>query len=319
MGFEVEFPPIGAHPFIFLFMNTSNGDIERMYGKTKFEAGRATIIYVLVFSTLLLLYPLNPNSALAQKPGDSSIITVRTDYGGYGLEPLVVIFGDVMVDAIKPGEQVNIKIFNPESKLYSSELVDINSEGEYIHQVIIEGTLAITGKYLVTASYNGSQAETSFTSSEGEIDYNFLCMPWFCIFILKVGETSYPIYYWMREQVENITLDADRRSLVVTIPPTTIGQFVITLPRNLTQAVDKEGRDINYTIFIDDERVSAIESVGNDKIRTVGTPFFKDGTRKIEFVGTWVIPEFGSSIFVLMIASLAVGLTASRYLRYKSA
>ena len=101
----------------------------------------------------------------------------------------------------------------------------------------------------------------------------------------------------------------DTRSKIIT--ETDEGSLTIGIPRWLADATLHDGSDDQYFVLVDGEEREFQEVVTDDH-RTL-TIEFDAGTKQIEIIGTWVIPEFGTiAVMVLAVAIVSVIVVSSR-------
>jgi predicted secreted protein with PEFG-CTERM motif len=98
-------------------------------------------------------------------------------------------------------------------------------------------------------------------------------------------------------KIISIIPDLDETSLIITIETTTDGELIITLPKDVIDGI--------FFVLVDGEETIYTEEV-NDNSSTLIIPFY-NGTEEIEIIGTFVIPEFGTIVvLVLAIAIITI-------------
>ena len=98
-------------------------------------------------------------------------------------------------------------------------------------------------------------------------------------------------------KIISIIPDLDETSLIITIETTTDGELIITLPKDVIDGI--------FFVLVDGEETMYTEEV-NDNSSTLIIPFY-NGTEEIEIIGTFVIPEFGTIVvLVLAIAIITI-------------
>ena len=118
------------------------------------------------------------------------------------------------------------------------------------------------------------------------------------------GGQSYPVNYGITGgKVNDMTLDTNATSLVVSVQTTGDGSLTLTLPRTLIDA-RAGGADDLFFVLVDGADTEFNETkTSTDRTITVS---FTDGTEQIEVIGTQVVPEFGSvAVVILTIAILS--------------
>jgi len=101
--------------------------------------------------------------------------------------------------------------------------------------------------------------------------------------------------------VNDMSINTNETSLVVSIQSTGGGNLTMTLPRTLIDA--KAGADDDlFFVLVDGADTDFNESKTNtDRTLTVSFP---DGTQQIEVIGTQVVPEFAGLAFAILAISI---------------
>ena len=95
-------------------------------------------------------------------------------------------------------------------------------------------------------------------------------------------------------KIISIIPDLDETSLIITIETTTDGELMITLPKDVIDGI--------FFVLVDGEETIYTEEV-NDNSSTLIIPFY-NGTEEIEIIGTFVIPEFGTIVVLVLAISI---------------
>ena len=109
----------------------------------------------------------------------------------------------------------------------------------------------------------------------------------------------------------DILIDENIFGLVINIDASDEGKLVLDLPRKYIDAEKQNGKDEVFIILIEKQNGEIIEttyqeSISNSDIRTI-TINFEEGDSQIQLIGTYVIPEFGTIVMIV----LTVGIMAS--------
>lgn len=128
------------------------------------------------------------------------------------------------------------------------------------------------------------------------------------------GGQSYPVDYSLTgATVNDMSLDSNQTSLVISLQTTSDGNMTITLPRTLIDA--KNGaNDDKFFVLVDGTDTDFQESKTSTD-RTLTMPF-SDGSEKIEIIGTQVVPEFGSLSYVILVISILLIIAISTKSRF---
>ena len=112
-------------------------------------------------------------------------------------------------------------------------------------------------------------------------------------------------------KVTSMTADGNTNSLIIELDSTNNGQITVTLPRDVVDATMGQ-EDDKFFVLVDNEESIFEETQTSSTDRTLSVEF-PAGTEKIEIVGTFAIPEFGSvAAIVLGIAVFSIIAISSR-------
>lgn len=218
----------------------------------------------------------------------------------YNQGQAVVISGKV--DAVLENTPLLIQVFRDSNRVHIAQ-VDVAKDGTYTYSLIADGPYFKTdGKYTVQASYGvtGNVYETSF---DFQTKQSSLTTPE--IFEVRSGDGStFDIPYTIRGgTVKNIVVDPTILGLVVTIQADKDGSLTLDLGREWIDAKKSDGTDDAYIIRIDDSQIVHEESPDKQGSRKITIPF-QEGDSNIQIIGTYVIPEFGSLVSIILISAV---------------
>jgi predicted secreted protein with PEFG-CTERM motif len=251
------------------------------------------------------------NSEAGTLGSSTSQITVTTDKPSYSDGDKITISGTTR-DYIS-GTPVSMIIRNPIGNVVFISQVDLVADKTYSTTITAGGGLwEAAGTYSVLVQF-GSQdriATTAFQFSGSKA----LTHPQNTI---PVDGTSFSILYTITNgKVTDIKADVQSKSLIVSIQTTGDGVLTITLPRALIDA-QVSGHDDKFFVLNDGQEADFQEINTTSTDRTLSIPF-TDGTKQIEIIGTFVIPEFGpiaALVFAIAIVSI-IAVSAKTGLRF---
>jgi predicted secreted protein with PEFG-CTERM motif len=188
----------------------------------------------------------------------------------------------------------------------------IAQDGTFSHTILAEGPLwKKSGTYLVRASYEVggvtiSETEFNYSSKSevSEITTNF-----------EVDAGSYGTFdveYTIKGgTVKNMVVDSKTFAIIVQIDATDEGEITLDLPREFLGAEKQDGKDDTFIILIDGIEVAYQESVviADSRVITIN---FEQGDSDIEIIGTYVIPEFGTIVMMILIVGIMVTVLVTR-------
>lgn len=219
----------------------------------------------------------------------------------------IVISGKL--DTVFENTPLIIQVFKDVNRVHIAQ-VDVSQDGSYTYTLIADGPyFKASGKYTIQAAYGvaGSIYETSFDfqtkeSSAGTTE----------IFEVNAGDSgTFDIPYAIRGgTIKNIIVDPAILGLIVTIQSDSDGSLTLDLGREWIDAKKSDGTDDTYIVLIDGNEVPYQESVDLDS-RLV-TIQFQKGDSDIEIIGTYVIPEFGPMVLIVLVAAILSVIVVTR-------
>ena len=255
-----------------------------------------------IFAIFMILAALSTGTAFA-----SSLISVQTDDDNYDEGDTIVISGQI--ETIIGDTQVTLQLFR-EGNMIEIAQIKVSGDGNYSHTILAEGKLWKTqGEYVVKVTYGeGNTAETNFLFTPTSA-----VLKTTDIFEVDAGNSgTFDIPYSIRGgTLLDIFVDQDIFGLVIKIDASDEGKLVLDLPRKYIDAEKQNGKDEVFIILIekiDDQIVETQydEETSHSEIRTL-TINFEEGDSSIQIIGTYVIPEFGTIVMII----LTIGIMAS--------
>ena len=253
-----------------------------------------------------------------QLSGSGITLYVTTDKEAYNPGETILVSGNVHPQI--PGTDVILQIVSPRNNIVQVNQLEVDSSGGFSGSIETDfgGVWKNSGTYEIRVFYwsdvrtdihfdygmtsvgmqqqpefnEPEQSEETIQSSEivgVEIEDSFL---------VKDGiNVDYKI---SNAKIISMTPDLDAKSLIIKISTTNDGELLITLPKDVIDT-DEEG----FFVLVDGEETAYIEEL-HDNSRTLIIPFY-NGSEEIEIIGTFVIPEFGTIIvLVLAVAIIAI-------------
>jgi predicted secreted protein with PEFG-CTERM motif len=257
-----------------------------------------------IFYSLIFLIIISAGTAFAET---TSLISVETDDDNYDEGDTIVVSGQV--HTIIGDTQVTLQLFR-EGNMIEIAQIQISKDGNYSHAINAEGQLwKIQGEYTVKVTYGeGNIAESTFvfTPKSATIDTTD-------IFEVDTGDGgTFDIQYTIRGgTIQDISIDSHIFGLIIKIDALDEGKIILDLPRKFIDAEKQNGKDEIFIILIEKENKEIVETIYEEttsysEIRTI-TINFEEGDSVIQIIGTYVIPEFGTIIMVI----LTIGIMAS--------
>ena len=269
-----------------------------------------TVYYRIIFIVIAvgITFGLTPTIAAVEDP-----ISVSTSRDIYYENDIIIVFGKVT--SILNELPVTIQLYH-EDNLIAVDQVEIALDGTFATDFRAKGNFwKDDGTYIVRAFYTPEKiAEKTFQF------FKKLSGGTSSLFPVDIPNSgSFDLgYSIIGGEVRDIILNQDNYSLLIEFNAESNGNIVLKLPRDNIESKTNDSMDEIFIILIsktglDSENFTEVQfeeiETGPD-FRTVRIQFEEDD-RWIKVIGTYVIPEFGT--IVTMILLIAVTTTIVMY------
>ena len=240
-------------------------------------------------------------------------ISLSTSNNIYYNGDYVVIFGSV--NTIFENMPITIQIYH-ESNLVDVAQVSVAQDGTFVKSFNAVGQQwKEEGTYTVRAQYTSTQiAVTTFEFFSQVIDTSSAVFP-----VQIPNSGTFDVGYTIRGgDVTEINMSLDRYSLLVETTMDTNGNLILKLPRESFDA-QSDGKDNTFIILISKENnepddfaeVEYEEIATSSDYRTIRIPL-EEGDKWVEVIGTYVIPEFGSIVIIILVVAISSAIIISK-------
>jgi len=239
-------------------------------------------------------------------------VTLSTSDDVYYNGDHVVVFGNV--STFFENLPITIQIYH-ETNLVSVDQVPVAKDGTFVSSFYATGSKwKDEGTYTIRAQYTPTQiAEMTFEFFGQAIDKSSAVFP---VDIPNSG--TFDVGYTVRGgEVKDIVMSQERYSLLVETTMDTNGNLILKLPRNSFDA-QNDGADTTFIILIskqnnavDFTQVEYEEIAVSSDYRTIRIPL-EEGDKWIEVIGTYVIPEFGSMVIIILVVAVSSAIIMSK-------
>jgi len=260
-------------------------------------------MHLKIFSVLIILILIPAGTVFTY----GSLVSVQTDDSTYDEGDTIVISGQI--ETIIGQTPVTLQLFRDGNMIEIAQIV-VSEDGNYSHILLAEGSMwQNQGEYVVKVTYGeGNIAETTFLYTP-----NSKVLTTTDIFEVDAGSSgTFDLPYTIRGgTLSNILIDENIFGLVVQINASDEGKIVLDLPRKYIDAEKQNGKDDVFIILVEKQNGDVVETpydeeTSHSEIRTI-TINFEEGDSEIQIVGTYVIPEFGTIVMII----LTIGIMAS--------
>ena len=226
----------------------------------------------------------------------------------------VVVFGSV--NTIFENMPITIQIYY-ESNLVDVAQVPVAQDGTFVKSFNAVGQQwNEEGTYIIRVQYTPTQiGETTFEFFRQMIDKSSAVFP-----VQIPNSGTFDVGYTIRGgDVTGIDMNLDRYSLLIETTVNANGNLILKLPRESFDAQKSDGKDNTFIVLISKEnnepedfvQVEYEEIATGDNYRTIRIPL-EDGDKWIEVVGTYVIPEFGSIVIIILVVAVSSAIIISK-------
>jgi len=240
-------------------------------------------------------------------------ITLSTSSDVYYNGGHVVVFGTV--DTLFQNLPITVQIYY-ETNLVSVAQVPVAKDGTYVSSFYATGSKwKDEGTYTVRVQYTPTQiAETTFEFFGQAIDKSSAVFP---VDIPNSG--TFDVGYTVRGgEVKDVVMNQERYSLVIETTMISNGNIVLKLPRDSFDA-QNDDTDTTFIILISKQNNAATDftQVEYEEIavspdyRTIRIPL-EEGDKWVEVIGTYVIPEFGSIVIIILVVAVSSAIIISK-------
>ena len=227
----------------------------------------------------------------------------------------VVVFGHV--NTIFEDMPITIQIYY-ESNLIGIAQPAVAKDGTFVTDFYATGSKwKDEGTYTIRAQYTPSQiAETTFQFFSQVIDTSAAIFP---VDIPNSG--TFDVGYTIRGgEVIDVEMNMEHYSLLIETKMDSNGNLILKLPRESFDA-QSDGTDETFIVLISKrasvseieyfEQVEYDEVATSNDYRTIRIPL-EEGDNWVEVIGTYVIPEFGSIVFIILVVAVSSAIIISK-------
>ena len=268
-------------------------------------------MHVKIFSILIILILIPVGTVFAS----GNLISVQTDNTTYDEGDIIVISGHV--ETIIGQTPVTLQLFK-DGNMVEIAQIQVSLDGNYSYAIMAEGSLWTNqGQYDVKVTYGeGNIAETSFLYTPESAILTTTDM-----FEVDAGNSgTFDLSYTVRGgTLSDISIDENIFGLVLQINASDDGRIILDLPRQYIDAEKQNGKDEVFIILIEKQNGDIVETSYQEEttyseIRTL-TINFEEGDSEIQIIGTYVIPEFGTIVMIILTVGIlsSVLLTRNRF------
>ena len=240
-------------------------------------------------------------------------ISIETDSDVYDHSSIITVTGQIA--NVDPSYLVAaLKVLSPNGNIAGVAQPDVNSDGSFVGIFNTSGfAWKNNGTYQITATYLGINTTISIEIKDtvgsaavtAAIDETAVAETAVAetasLYEFPEGQIAYTI---TGGTITNIYANADDNSILVEIDATDDGILTIILDEGIIKPFD----DGTFFVVINNESFFDFTQEGNK----LTIPFHAE-TERIEIVGSWAIPEFGTiAVMILVVAIVSIIIVSAK-------
>ena len=268
---------------------------------------RYTIIFIVI--AVGITFGLTPSIMAVEDP-----ISVSTSRDIYYENDIIIVFGKV--SATLSELPVTIQLYHEDS-LIAVDQIEIALDGTFATDFTAKGHFwNEDGIYIVRAFYTPEKiAEKTFQFFKKPSDRISSLFP---VDIPNSGSFDLG-YSIIGGEINDVILNQEHYSLLIELKADSNGNVVLKLPRENIEAKTSDGADEIFIVLIsktgldgdDFTEVEFKEIETGSEFRTMSIQFEEDD-RWIEIIGTYVIPEFGTIVTMILLIAVTTTIIMSK-------
>ena len=254
-----------------------------------------------VVFTLILAIGIIMNAAEAEES-----LTISTSNDVYYSGDFVVVYGSG--PTVFENMPMTIQI-HYDSNLVEVAQIEVAQDGTFFKSFNASGPFWVNqGTYQISVQYATLTTETTFEFFNQVVDKTSAAFP---VNIPNSG--TFEVGYTIRGgEVNNMSMDQNRNSLLIETAMNSNGNLILKLPRESFDAQKSDGVDDTFIILISKENNEAenftqveYEEIGTGSdYRTIRIPL-EEGDKFVDVIGTHIIPEFGSIVIIILVVAIS--------------
>ena len=243
---------------------------------------------------------------------DPLVVTLSKDV--YNKGDIVVVYGNIPI-VFEEIPDLTIQILFDEQVIDIAQ-IKVAKDGTYAKDFNTNAEKwAHDGQYTVKVYYT----EDIFTETYFQFFQNIVTET-SSVFPIDIPNSgTFDLEYTARGfDIKNVELDQDRYSLLIEITENSGGNLVLKLPRENFDSKTSDDTDEIFIVLVsksnqNDEfievQISEIETT--TEFRTISIQIEED-EKFIEIIGTYVIPEFGSVVIMILLVAITSAIIISK-------
>jgi predicted secreted protein with PEFG-CTERM motif len=201
---------------------------------------------------------------------------------------------------------ITITVIGPQNNIVAIQQVEVSEDNSFEVMFSTAGSLwKQSGMYTIRAQYGPQEIfDKVVVEITEEAPEEPACTP--AELTVNDGNQSYCVPFEITGgTVSDNTISSETSSLTLMITAESDGSVSLKIPRSMLDARQQgmEGDDADFIVLVDGEEADFEEIDTTSDERTLDITF-PEGATEIEVIGTWAIPEFGTTAAIILAVAI---------------
>jgi len=232
-------------------------------------------------------------------------ITVMTENKVYDHNSVIHVTG--VVANLRGDAPVTITVISPQNNIVTIQQAEVSQDKTFEAMLNTAGGLwKQNGMYTIRAQYGPQEInDKAMVELTGEVSQGMSA----CAtneLVVKGGSQVYCVPFEITGgAVSKNSISSKTSSLTLMITTESDGSVSLKIPRNVLDARQHgmEGDDADFIVLVDGEEADFEETDTTSDERTLDITF-PEGATQIEVIGTWAVPEFGTTAAIILAVAI---------------
>ena len=202
---------------------------------------------------------------------------------------------------------VTITVISPQNNIVTVQQAEVSQDNTFEAMLNTAGSLwKQNGMYTIRAQYGPQEINDKvMVELTGEVSQDASA----CAtneLVVKGGSQVYCVPFEITGgAVSKNSISSKTSSLTLMITTESDGSVSLKIPRNVIDAKQHgmEGDDADFIVLVDGEEADFEETDTTSDDRTLDITF-PEGATQIEVIGTWAVPEFGTTAAIILAVAI---------------
>ncbi len=232
-------------------------------------------------------------------------IKVTTDNKVYDHNSVVHVTGSVA--NLRGDAPVTITVISPQNNIVTIQQAEVSQDNSFEATLNTAGSLwKQNGMYTIRVQYGPQEINDKvMVELTGEVSQEASA----CAaneLVVKGGSQVYCVPFEITGgAISKNSISSKTSSLTLMITTESDGSVSLKIPRNVLDARQHgmEGDDADFIVLVDGEEADFEETDTTSDDRTLDITF-PEGATQIEVIGTWAVPEFGTTAAIILAVAI---------------